>query len=123
MSEATTTPREPKKRGLQRALLQFVMDNPGTTTSVEKLYENVPGWTPSSYSSALHLLIKKYPDKIERIGNGVYKWSNLRSESELESKKQEPQEILVRVLGCKDGKMLVQDEESHDVYVMQPLTF
>lgn len=104
-----------------RELQQWVFanaDRPITLEEVEKALD----WPRASVNAGLVRMVKKYPDQMERIQRGVYRWSSTAVEQPASGTL--VTEMLVTVVRRRDdGKMLVRDDNTSELYVMEPFEF
>lgn len=91
-------------------VLKYLIENPDRFISLQQLTEKL-GFSDSLHSRALENIRKKY-SQLERVNPTTYVWHGLGTRHE------------VTVIAIKnDGKMVVRNDETDQLYLMQSYDF
>lgn len=99
----------------------FVWANADKPLSAEFVAKEI-GLLPTSISSVLAQMVTDFPDQMERIRKGLYRWNSAGVAPKDPEPEADPTELIVEIVGRRDGRMLVRDDKGN-LFVMQPFEF
>lgn len=106
-----------------RQVHDYVFGNADRPLTLEQIARDV-GWAPASVGTCLGRMLAKYPEHMQRTSKGVYRWNSQPSDvvpAVVSSSNRE--DMLISVLSRKEGKALVRDDETGELYVLTPFEF
>lgn len=88
-----------------REVMTFMRDNPDKPFSIEDVSAAI-GWTRTSTTTALSRMMTTYPENMQRVSKGVYRWNS----KQIEKPADDPTVFLFEVLTIQDNIYLCRDD-------------
>lgn len=105
-------------KGIKQAVLEYFTANADRPITLNELERTLNGYTRSQVTQAAASLTGQYAKNLERTGSGVYTWHSMEQETTVLGN-----EFIVKVIDRDGDALLVQDTETSEVFIMEPINW